>query len=61
MSKKPLEIDILKMEIEEELPHWLSQAGGYIPLAPERVHAIREKHRARHRVEQMKRNPKHGR
>ncbi len=39
-----MKLDILKMELEKRLPHWLSPAGRN----SHKIKAIREKHRARH-------------
>jgi hypothetical protein len=57
-------IDILGMELEQNLPNWLSPAGKgettdkppKAELSEDRKQQIRDKHRARHRAEQKKKH-----
>jgi len=45
------EIDILRMELEENLPYWLSPEAKLKGKLEPKLKATREKHRARRREE----------
>ena len=41
----PYEVDILGMELDQNLPYWLSPEGQGKPSAADRLAAVRKKHR----------------
>ena len=52
VKSEKIEIDILQMELEQKLPHWLD----WTQQNPDKVKAIREKNRAKWLAEQKKKN-----
>ncbi|WP_028164114.1 hypothetical protein [Bradyrhizobium elkanii] len=51
---EPYKIDIVLMELQQHLPHWLDPKERY----PEKFDAIRDKHRERWIAEQQARGKK---